>query len=214
MPARRKIGTARSSRRAAASSRRPPARPAPAKLFRSPREWLRWLERNHASASEIWLRLAKKNAGIKSISYAEAIEGALCYGWIDGQAKGVDESFWQQRFTRRGPRSIWSKINCAKAEALISRGAMQPSGLAAIESAKRDGRWAAAYEPPSRATVPEDFQAALEENPAAKEFFATLDGANRYAVLFRVHHAKKPETRRKRIAQFVAMLANREKIHP
>lgn len=148
------------------------------------------------------------------MTYDEAVEVALCYGWIDGQKKSYDEKSWLQKFTPRGAKSIWSKINRAKAERLIESGQMKPAGLQAVESARQDGRWEAAYDSPSNATVPEDFQAALDRNAQAQVFFATLNKANRYAILFRVQTAKKAETRAKRIEQFISMLAKQEKLHP
>jgi uncharacterized protein YdeI (YjbR/CyaY-like superfamily) len=151
---------------------------------------------------------------VKSVSYAEALEVALCYGWIDGQKKGLDESAWLQKFTPRGPRSIWSKINRRKAEELIKNGRMQPAGLAAIDRAKQTGQWISAYDSHRTATVPADLQDALNHNPKAKAFFATLDSANRYAILWRVHTARKAETRARRIEQFVTMLENHEELHP
>ena len=161
----------------------------------------------------VWLKLSKKDSGIPSITYEEALDAALCYGWIDGQKKGFDDQYWLQKFTPRGPKSIWSKINTEKAERLIASGEMKSAGLKAVEAAKKDGRWDAAYEGQKTITGPEDFQAALDKNKKAKTFFATLNGVNRYAVLFRIHNAKKPETRVKRIQQFVEMLERGEKIH-
>ena len=161
----------------------------------------------------MWLRLAKKASGTPSVTYAEAIGVALAWGWIDGQKRLGDETSWLQKFSPRGARSMWSKINRDKATALIAAGAMQPPGLAEVERAQRDGRWDAAYDAPSRAAVPEDLAAALAANPRAAAFFATLDAANRYSVLFRIQTPKKPETRAKRIEHFVAMLARHEKIH-
>jgi uncharacterized protein YdeI (YjbR/CyaY-like superfamily) len=186
----------------------------PIQLFEKPKDWAAWLEKSHAASSGIWLRLAKKNSGIESITYAEALDVALCYGWIDGQKKSYDDTTWLQKFTPRGKKSIWSKINREKAESLIKSNQMKPAGLKAIESAKQDGRWDAAYDSQSKATVPEDFQAALEKNAKAKAFFATLKGANRYAILFRIQTAKKAETRTRRIAQFIEMLEKHENIHP
>src|SRR5690606_18884108 len=177
----------------------------------SAEEWEAWLERNHASEPEAWLRLAKKGSGAKTVSRAEALEVALCYGWIDGQARTQDEAYWLQRFTPRTRRSKWSKINCEAAEALIRAGRMKPAGLAAVEAAKADGRWAAAYAPPSTIEVPADLAAALEKNPEAAARFRELDSQNRYAILYRIHDAKKPETRARRIEKFVAMLARGEK---
>ena len=172
------------------------------------------MKANHAESRGLWLRLAKKNSDIQSITYAEALEVALCYGWIDGQKKSYDEAHWLQKFTPRGRKSIWSKINRDKCEALIGSRRMTPAGLKAIESAKQDGRWDAAYDSQSKASVPGDFQAALDQNAKAKAFFATLKGANRYAILFRIHTAKKVDTRTKRIAQFIEMLEKHETIHP
>ena len=162
----------------------------------------------------VWLRLAKAASGIPSPTYAEAVEVALCYGWIDGQAKKYDDETWLQKFTPRRPKSIWSKINRERVAALISAGRMQPSGLASVDAAKADGRWDAAYDSPRTATVPEDLQAALDANPAATAFFGTLNSANRYAILSRIQKAKKAETRARRIEQCVAMLERGEKLHP
>ncbi|MGO4608277.1 YdeI family protein [Variovorax sp. 2RAF20] len=176
--------------------------------------WARWLKRHHASAAGVWLRIAKKDSGIASIDYPAALEEALCWGWIDGQRRSEDAQYFLQRFTPRTRRSIWSQINRAKVLKLIDEGRMQPAGHAEIERAKADGRWDAAYEGVSAATVPPDLQAALDANKKAAKFFATLDSRNRFAVLFRTQGAKKPETRARRIAQFVEMLAKGEKIHP
>lgn len=178
------------------------------------KDWATWLNKNHGKSSGVWLRLAKKPSGIASISYAEAIEAALCHGWIDGQKKSDDEHYWLQKFTRRTERSIWSKINREKALKLVDAGKMKPAGLKEIERAKADGRWNAAYDSPSKATVPSDLQAALDANARAKSFFATLDGTNRYAILFRIQNVKKAETRARRIKQFVEMLEKHEKVHP
>jgi uncharacterized protein YdeI (YjbR/CyaY-like superfamily) len=186
----------------------------PTILFATQAEWTAWLDANGATAKGLWVRLAKKNSGLHSIDYAQALEVALCYGWIDGLKRTYDEQSWLQRFTPRGPKSIWSKINRDKAQALIDAGRMQPAGLAAVEAAQRDGRWDAAYDSQSNATVPDDFQAALDANPAAHAFFATLNSVNRYAILFRIHQAKRAETRAKRIRDFVEMLARQEKIYP
>ncbi|MCI0432730.1 MAG: YdeI/OmpD-associated family protein [Gemmatimonadetes bacterium] len=176
-------------------------------------EWEAWLAKHHASESEAWLRLARKGSRAVTVSRAEALEVALCYGWIDGQARSQDEKYWLQRFTPRTRRSKWSKINCEAADALIREGKMQPAGLAAVEAAKADGRWAAAYAPPSTIEVPPDLREALEQNPRAGAFFRELDAQNRYAILYRIHDAKKPETRARRIEKFVAMLARGETIH-
>ena len=181
--------------------------------FLKQKDWAEWLRKNHAKSSGVWLRLAKKMSGFPSVSYGEALEIALCYGWIDGQKKSYDQSWWLQKFTPRGAKSIWSKINKAKAEELIKNERMKPGGLEAVERARRDGRWDAAYDSPSGATVPADFQARLNKSAKAKAFFATLDSANRYAILFRIQTAKKAETRARRIEQFIQMLERKEKLH-
>ncbi len=186
----------------------------PVKLFKSQKDWATWLARYHAKSSGVWLQIARKTGDLKSVSYAEALEVALCYGWIDGQKKALDASAWLQKFTPRGARSIWSKINREKAEALIAGGRMTPSGLAAIEQAKKNGQWDGAYDSHRTAAVPDDLQAELDKNSQAKAFFATLDSTNRYAILFRLQTARKAETRARRIAQFVRMLENHEKLHP
>jgi uncharacterized protein YdeI (YjbR/CyaY-like superfamily) len=186
----------------------------PTKSFASSEKFAAWLARNHASSNGVWVKLAKQGSGAKSLSYAEAVEVALCYGWIDGQKKPFDNRFWLQRFTPRGPRSKWSKINRHKATALIEAGRMHDAGLQEVERAQADGRWDAAYDSPSRATVPDDLQRALDRDRKAKAFFDALDRTNRYAILYRVHDAKKPETRARRIEQFVAMLHRGEKLHP
>src|SRR5579871_2418372 len=185
----------------------------PIRLFRTPAAWEAWLEKNHRSSPGLWLRLAKKASEVKSVSYAEALEIALCYGWIDGQKRGESEQTWLQRFLPRSAKGIWSKINCGKATDLITNGRMKPAGLEAVKAAKKDGRWQAAYDSPKGATVPKDFQAALDASPRASEFFRTLDGANRYAVLFRIQTVKKEETRVRKIREFVEMLERRQKIH-
>jgi len=187
---------------------------APRKNFASQHKWQLWLEKNHTDPTGIWLQVAKKESGIPSVTYPEALETALCFGWIDGQKRPLDEKFWLQRFTPRRTKSGWSKINCSKALLLIEQGKMRPSGLKEVERAKADGRWEAAYDSARTAEVPSDLEKALAKNAKAKAFFATLDRANRYAILYRVQTAKKPETRQERIRQFVAMLAKKEKLHP
>jgi uncharacterized protein YdeI (YjbR/CyaY-like superfamily) len=182
--------------------------------FATQEKWEAWLERSGSTSSGVWLRLAKKSAADATVSYAEALESALCYGWIDGQKQAESEHHWLQRFTPRAARSIWSKINRAKAEALIASGRMRRAGLDEINRAKQDGRWDAAYSSASNATIPDDLLEALDANPKAKAFFATLNSRNRYAVLFRIQNAKKSETRAMKIAQFVEMLNNGEKLHP
>jgi uncharacterized protein YdeI (YjbR/CyaY-like superfamily) len=185
----------------------------PISAFPSRETWAAWLEENHADSPGVWLAHPKKGGGAAGVSYAEALEVALCFGWIDGQKGKLDERFWLQRFTPRRPGSVWSRVNRDKALDLIARGAMRPAGLREVERAQADGRWEAAYEPSSTVTVPDDLQEALAANPAAEAFFATLDRANRYAVLYRVHSAKKPETRLRRIETLVARLADGNKIH-
>ncbi len=176
--------------------------------------WQLWLSTHHASSSGLWLKFAKKGSPTSSISYAQALDVALAWGWIDGQKRALDTLWWRQRFTRRGPRSIWSRINRDKALALIAAGEMQPAGLAEVERAQLDGRWDGAYESQSRATVPPDLAAALQANPRAAAFFATLSSQNRYAILFRLHTAKRAQTRLARIGKFVEMLARGETLHP
>jgi uncharacterized protein YdeI (YjbR/CyaY-like superfamily) len=185
----------------------------PILLFASNEELEAWLEENHAEAEGLWLKIAKKGSGVESVNYAEALELALCFGWIDSQKRGFDEAFFLQRFTPRRPRGKWSQINRSKAEELIAAGAMRPAGLAEVEAAKADGRWEAAYAGQRAATVPDDLKHELDRNEAAGEFFAKLDSANRYAILYRLQEAKKPETRQKRLRKFVAMLERGEKIH-
>ena len=186
----------------------------PIKLFKSKSHWTAWLEKNYQKSPGLWLRLAKKDSEIQSVSYKEALEIALCYGWIDGQKKPESEEAWLQKFVPRSAKSIWSKINREKALALIASGDMKPAGSEAIESAKKNGRWESAYDSPSGATVPDDLQAALDKNPQAAEFFKTLDKANRYAILWRIQTVKKADTRARKIEQFVAMLERKEKLHP
>lgn len=186
----------------------------PVIMFEKPQDWADWLAENYDTSAGVWMQIAKKASGIASISYDEALEVSLCYGWIDGQKKSHDETSWLQKFTRRGRKSIWSKINREKAQKLIESGQMKPAGLKAVEAAQQDGRWAAAYDSQSRAAVPADFQAELDKNPEVRDFFATLESRNRYAILHRIHTAKKAETRARRIQQFVEMLARREKLYP
>jgi uncharacterized protein YdeI (YjbR/CyaY-like superfamily) len=185
----------------------------PILLFASPTEFQAWLEDSHAGSPGLWLKIAKKGSGVESVTYAEALELALCFGWIDSQKRGFDERHFLQRFTPRRPQGKWSLINREKAEGLIASGAMRPAGLAEVEAAKADGRWEAAYAGQRIAEIPEDLQHALDRNKPAREFFATLDSANRYAILYRLQEAKKPETRERRLRKFVAMLERGEKIH-
>jgi uncharacterized protein YdeI (YjbR/CyaY-like superfamily) len=185
----------------------------PIRLFKSKQDWADWLERNQGKSSGLWLRLGKKKSGVRSMSYKEALDVALCYGWIDGQKRPEDEKTWLQRFVPRSSKSIWSKLNREKARALIATGEMKGAGLEAIENAKKNGRWEAAYDSPSGATVPGDLQAALDGNAKAKAFFEKLDRANRYAVLWRIQTVKKAETRARKIREFVGMLERGEKVH-
>jgi uncharacterized protein YdeI (YjbR/CyaY-like superfamily) len=182
-------------------------------LFKNAKAFETWLKKNHATSDGLWLKIAKRGASEPSVTYPEAVEIALCWGWIDGQKKGLDDQHFLQRFTPRRARSIWSKINVDKATALIKAGRMQAPGLAQIEAAKADRRWAKAYDGARTSTVPEDLKAALDAEPKAKAFFATINATNRYAVLWRIQTAVKPETRAKRIAQLVEMLARGEAIH-
>jgi len=183
-------------------------------VFEGPAQFDAWLHEHGASETELWLKYSKKGSGIKTITYAEALDVALCHGWIDGLTRSVDETYYSQRWTPRRPRSKWSKRNCGKVEELIAAGKMLPAGLAEIEKAKADGRWDAAYAGPATIEVPDDLTEALAANPKAAEFFKTLNSQNRYAVLLRIHDAKRPETRQKRIAQFVEMLAEGRKLYP
>jgi uncharacterized protein YdeI (YjbR/CyaY-like superfamily) len=183
--------------------------------FASAADFEEWLGEHHADTPDgLWLKIAKRESGLATVTYAEALEIALCFGWIDGQKDSVDEVWWLQRFTPRRPRSRWSKVNTEKVAALIEQGRMRPPGLAEIEKAKADGRWDRAYESWSASQVPEDLQAAFDQAPAAAQFFATLDSRNRYAVLYRIQDAKRPQTRAARIEKFVAMLARGEKLYP
>jgi uncharacterized protein YdeI (YjbR/CyaY-like superfamily) len=175
--------------------------------------WQRWLDNNHDSSPGIWLKISKRGSAGPTVNYAEALEEAIRYGWIDGQKAGFDDSHWLQRFTPRGPRSKWSQVNRKKALELIADGRMMPAALAQVEAAQRDGRFDDAYEPQSKATIPADFQHALDDNPDAGEFFATLKGANRYAFLYRLHHVKTPDARAKRIARYIEMLREGKTFH-
>jgi uncharacterized protein YdeI (YjbR/CyaY-like superfamily) len=186
----------------------------PTITFENQQEWETWLKDHHADTNGIWLKLAKKGSGIPSVSYAEALESALCYGWIDGQKASFDEQYWLQKFTPRRPKSIWSQVNCAKAMALLAEGRMQPAGIRQMELAQADGRWDAAYASQSKITIPADLQSELDKNQQALNFFNMLDSGNRYAILFRIQAAKKPETRSARIQKFIEMLSKNEKIYP
>ena len=181
--------------------------------FETQQDWERWLEEHHTEEG-IWLKVAKKETGIPSVSYAEALDSALCYGWIDGQKASFDDTYWLQKFTPRRRKSAWSKVNCDKAIGLIKDGRMRPAGLRQVELAKADGRWDRAYDSQSRITIPEDFQSELDKNQKAKDFFSTLNSVNRYAILRRIQIATKAETRSARIKKFIEMLAKNESIYP
>jgi len=182
--------------------------------FESSAAWESWLEAEHASSPGVWLKIAKKGRGSATVSYADALTAALCFGWIDGQKGRLDDDYWLQRFTPRKPGSRWSRVNTDKAAELITAGRMRPDGLAEVERAKADGRWAAAYESQATMAVPDDLAAELARNEPAREFFETLNSVNRYAVLYRITSAQRPETRARRIAKYVAMLAEHKKIYP
>ena len=181
--------------------------------FPSGAAWEEWLEDNHAVSEGVWIKMAKRDAGIESVRYPEVLETALCFGWIDGRREALDESYFLQRFTPRRSRSKWSRINREKGERLIADGRMRPAGFAEVERARADGRWEAAYEGQKSSTVPDDLQRELDAHPMAKAFFAELNSQNRYAILYRLHEAKRPETRARRLAKFVAMLEAGETIH-
>ena len=181
--------------------------------FDSASAFEKWLAKNHDASDGVWLKMAKAGSGVKTVVYKEAVEVALCYGWIDGLARRIDDNFYVQKFTPRRERSIWSEINKKKVASLIKAGKMQPAGLAAIEQAKKNGRWAAAYASPASIKVPADFKTELDKNAAAKAFFSKLSGANRYAILFRLANVKREETKKKKIAEFVKMLEDGKTIH-
>jgi len=185
----------------------------PILAFKDARAFDSWLAKNHTAPDGIWMRMAKKASGKKSITYREAVDMALCHGWIDAQKLPESETTWLQRFVPRRPRSIWSKVNREKAMALIARGDMKPAGLAEIERAKLDGRWDAAYDSFSGATIPADFAKELASHPKAKAFFKTLSKTNSYAITWRLQTAKKPETRKRRIRTFIEMLEKGETLH-
>jgi uncharacterized protein YdeI (YjbR/CyaY-like superfamily) len=187
---------------------------ASAVAFPTAAAWQDWLADHHQMADGLWLKLAKKDAPDPTLTYAEALDVALCFGWIDAQTRGLDDAYWLKRFTPRKLSSRWSKINTQKAEALIAAGRMQPAGLAEVERARADGRWDTAYAGPRTITVPDDLAAALAANPDAAAFFATLNSVNRYAILYRIGTVKRPETRARKIAQYVQMLAEHRMLHP
>jgi uncharacterized protein YdeI (YjbR/CyaY-like superfamily) len=182
--------------------------------FASAAAWEEWLEDHHAVSEGVWVKMAKTGTGIESVRYPEVLECALCFGWIDGRREALDARYFLQRFTPRRPRSRWSRVNREKAEGLIADGRMRSAGLAEVERAKADGRWDAAYEGQRTSTIPDDLQRELDARPTARAFFAGLDSQNRYAIVYRLQEAKKPETRARRLAKFVAMLEAGEKIYP
>jgi uncharacterized protein YdeI (YjbR/CyaY-like superfamily) len=186
----------------------------PTLTFPSRAAWEEWLEQHQGDEQGVWLKLAKKGSGIESVGYPDVLEAALAFGWIDGQRKALDQKYFLQRFTPRRARSRWSKLNRDTAAKLIEAGAMKPSGLREVEAARADGRWDAAYEGQRAAAVPDDLEQALQANKRARERFATLDSRNRYAILYRIQDAKRPETRARRIAQFVEMLTRGETLYP
>ncbi len=181
--------------------------------FATQEQWNDWLDINHLHASGVWIRFFKKNSHVVSLTYAEALDVALCYGWIDSQVKKYDQQSYIQRFTPRKSKSIWSKINTAHIERLIKEGKMQPAGLKLVEAAKKEGRWQIAYDSPKNSSPPKDFLEALEKNKKAKLYFASLNKANIYAITWRLQTAKKPETRAKRMSKILEMLARNEKFH-
>ena len=186
----------------------------PTLAFADQSQWESWLGEHHTDSPGVWLKIAKKATDAPSVSYAEALESALCYGWIDGQKAAHDDEYWLQKFTPRRARSVWSRVNRDKATALIAEGRMRAAGQRQVDQAKADGRWEAAYDSQRAIAVPLDLQSALDAEPAAQKFFSTLDSHNRYAILYRVQTAKRAETRAARIQKFVAMLARGEKIYP
>lgn len=196
------------------TSAKTPATPLATMCCKDAQAFTKWLAKHHASSAGVWLQIAKKDSGLASITYAEALEAALCHGWIDGQKNSMDTQYFLQKFTPRRARSTWSKVNCVKALALMESGAMQPAGLAEVERAKADGRWDAAYDAQSKMTVPADLAALLAKSAKARAFFESLDSRNRFAILFRLQTARKAETRERRLMKFADMLKRGEKIHP
>jgi uncharacterized protein YdeI (YjbR/CyaY-like superfamily) len=185
----------------------------PVVLFESEETWQKWLEENHTSSPGLWLKIAKKEGGKTSVSYAQALDVALCFGWIDGQKGALDDEYWLQRFTPRRKKSVWSVVNREKIDTLIAAGRMREAGLREVEAAKLDGRWDAAYQPSSRMTVPDDVQAALDANEAARKFWEGLNGTNRYAMLYRIQTVKKAETRQRKIVELIQMLTEGKKLY-
>lgn len=185
----------------------------PLLLCNNQNDWEAWLAQNHHCSSGVKLQIAKKNSALQTVSYAEALDSALCYGWIDSRKESLDGDSWVQRFGPRGKNSIWSQVNKEKVQRLIEEVRMKPPGLQAIETAKINGRWEAAYAPQSRATLPVEMEAAFTEHPRAKEFYDTLNNQNKFAIHFRIQNAKKAETRARKVKELIRMLENGEKIH-
>jgi uncharacterized protein YdeI (YjbR/CyaY-like superfamily) len=181
--------------------------------FKTQAEWARWLHKNHSQLDGIWMKYAKKDSGIKTVSHSEAIDTALCYGWIDSQAKGLDDKYHLVKFTPRRPRSVWSKINVDRVGRLMAEGKMKPAGLAQVEAAKADGRWEKAYAGQATAEIPQDFKAALAKNKKAADFYESLNKANKYAFIWRLHHVKRAETRAANIEKYIEMLAEGQTFH-
>jgi uncharacterized protein YdeI (YjbR/CyaY-like superfamily) len=204
------------TRRPAADSKRTFPSPDALKVlaFSDSSEFESWLEREHQHLDGLWIAIAKKGTGVPSVTHPQALEIALCFGWIDGQRRAQDDIYFLQRFTPRKARSPWSKINRAKAEALIDSGQMRPAGVAEVERARKDGRWDAAYAGAKSATTPPELQVELDADPKAEAFFASLSSQNRYSIIYRINEAKRPETRQRRIAKYLEMLRNQETIHP
>ncbi|MEA2389449.1 MAG: hypothetical protein QOG41_2222 [Thermoleophilaceae bacterium] len=191
-----------------------PAAELPTLPFASEEDWDAWLAENHAASDGLWIKIAKKASGVPTVAYPGVLDVAISYGWIDGQRRALDDTWFLQKFTPRRARSRWSRINRDRAVALIEAGRMKQAGLREVERAKADGRWDAAYESPRNISVPEDLQRELDADPRAREFFEGLDSQNRYAILYRLQDAKRPETRARRLAQFVEMLREGRKLHP
>ena len=186
----------------------------PLQFFATPADFERWLDKHHASATVVWIKMAKKKSGLPSITWTEAVDVALCYGWIDGQSKSLGETYSLQRFTPRGKQSRWSKLNRERVARLTKAGRMQPAGIAEVRRAKADGRWAAAYDSAANARVPDDLAKALAKSAKAKKFFDSLSATNRFSILYRLQTAKKPETRARRLEKFIEMLNKGEKVQP
>jgi len=182
-------------------------------IFDTPELWQQWLQQNHATSTGLWIQMAKKNTGVTTVTYEQALQEALCWGWIDGQVKRIDEVYYKQRFTPRRPKSLWSKLNVQRAERLIDEGRMQPAGFEAIEKAKADGRWDAAYDPGSQMTIPDDFLKELKKNKTAEAFFKTLNKTNLFSIGFRLQTSLNPSTRKKRIKEIIEMLEQGKRYH-